>query len=70
MSDGEGVSIPRVALKVAEACEALGVSHDTWIRHVAADVKIVRLGRRKVIAVSELQRWLDERGERLRDDLG
>jgi hypothetical protein len=62
--------IPRLALNVGEACEALGVSHETWVRHIASDVKVVRLGRRKLIAVAELQRWLDEHGERILDRFG
>jgi len=42
------------------------VSWDTWKEHIAPDVRIVRIGRRKLIAVSELQRWLDDHGERVR----
>jgi hypothetical protein len=34
------------------------------------DVKIVRIGRRKLIAVVELQRWLDDHGERILDRFG
>jgi hypothetical protein len=60
-------TIPSLALNVGETCEALGVSHETWVRYIAPDVKIVRVGRRKLIAVSELQRWLDVHGERMLD---
>jgi excisionase family DNA binding protein len=67
MSDGG--EMPRLALNVREACEALGVSWDTWQRHIADDVKIVRLGRRKLIAVAELERWLAANGERIADVL-
>jgi len=69
-SDDRKHPIPRLALNVGEACEALGVSHETWVAHIAADVKIVRIGRRKLIAVTELQRWLDEHGERILDRFG
>jgi hypothetical protein len=65
MTDDAKSTIPRLALNVGEACEALGVSHQTWSAHIAPDVKIVRVGRRKLIAVTELQRWLDEHGERI-----
>ena len=58
--------MPTLALSVEQACAALGVSWDTWREHIADDVRIVRIGRRKLIAVSELQRWLDERGESVR----
>jgi hypothetical protein len=56
-------SAPVLALDVAGACEALGVSWDTWKANIEPEVRIVRLGRRKLIAVSELQAWLDRRGE-------
>jgi excisionase family DNA binding protein len=57
---------PPLALSVEQACAALGVSWDTWREHIADDVRIVRIGRRKLIAVAELQRWLDEHGESVR----
>lgn len=31
--------------------------------HIEPDLRVVRIGRRKLIAVSELQRWLDEHAE-------
>jgi hypothetical protein len=54
---------PRLALNVEEACAALGVSWDFWHDHIAPEVRIVRRGRRKLVAVSELQRWLDRNSE-------
>ena len=54
-----------LALSVQQACEALGVSWDVWHKSIEPDVRIVRLGRRKLIPVSELQRWLDEHAERV-----
>ena len=56
---------PRTALSVEEACASLGVSWDTWHEHIADEVRIVRLGRRKLVPVTEVQRWLDESGERV-----
>lgn len=56
-------AIPRLALSVDEACAALGVSWHFWHEHIAAEVRMVRRGRRRLVAVSELQRWLDEHGE-------
>jgi hypothetical protein len=58
-------AVPRLALSIEEACAALGVSWDFWAAHIAADVRMVRRGRRKLIAVTELQRWLDESGEKV-----
>jgi excisionase family DNA binding protein len=56
-------SAPALALSVEQACEALGVSWDTWRAHIEPDVRLVRLGRRKLIPVSELQAWLDRHAE-------
>ena len=56
---------PRVALTLKETCGALGVSWDTWRRHIEPDIKVVRVGGKELIAVAELERWLDEHGERL-----
>jgi excisionase family DNA binding protein len=56
-------SAPALALSVEQACEALGVSWDTWRAHIEPEVPLVRLGRRKLIPVSELQAWLDRHAE-------
>lgn len=53
----------RLALNVSEAAAALGISWDTWKTMVEPEIRVVRLGRRKLIAVKELERWLDEHGE-------
>jgi excisionase family DNA binding protein len=50
----------RLAYTKAEAAEALGVSVDYLEDHVLADVRVVRRGRKVLIPVSELQRWLEE----------
>jgi hypothetical protein len=63
-SSGKRRSVPTLALGIAEACAALGVSHAYWQEHVAGEVKIVRRGRRKLVAVAELERWLDANAER------
>jgi hypothetical protein len=55
---------PVLALSIEQACDALGVSWDLWREHVAPEVRIVRLGRRKLVSVDELRRFLDERAER------
>ena len=61
---GALANVPRLALSVAEACEALGVGWDFWAEHVAPDVRIVRRGRRRLVPVAELARWLDANAER------
>jgi excisionase family DNA binding protein len=49
----------RLALRVEEAAKALGVSHDFFAEHIAPELRFVRLGRVKLVAVSEIERWLD-----------
>lgn len=54
---------PRLGLTMAEAAAALSVSPDYFRDHVQGEVRIVRRGRRRIVPVSELQRWLDENAE-------
>lgn len=63
MSDATSTAVPRLALSIEEACAALGVSWDFWREHVAPEVRIVRRGRRKLVPVRELERWLERRAE-------
>jgi hypothetical protein len=53
----------RLALNIEEACAALGVSWDFWSEHIAPEIRVVRRGRRKLVAVAELERWLERNGE-------
>ena len=48
----------RLALSPDEAAAALGVSRDYLDEHVAPELRWVRRGRRKFVAVRELERWL------------
>jgi excisionase family DNA binding protein len=52
--------VARLALRKIEAAEALGVSVDFFDEHIAPELRIVRKGRRRLISVRELERWLDE----------
>ena len=61
-------AIPRLALSVEEACAALGVSWDFWREHVADEVRLVRRGRRKLVPVRELERWLADNAERVLEE--
>ena len=58
MSTANGNPTRRLALSRAEAAWSLGVSVDYLDEHVLPEVRIVRRGRRKLIPVSELERWL------------
>ncbi len=61
--------VPRLALDVTEACAALGVSWKLWREHIEPGVRVVRIGRRKMVAIDELRRWLQENGERVGDSV-
>jgi excisionase family DNA binding protein len=53
----------RLALNPDEAAEALGVTRDFFERHVIPEIAVVRRGRRILVGVRELERWI-ERSER------
>lgn len=57
-------NVPRLALSPAEAAAALGISVDYLDDHVAHELRWVRRGRRKFVAVRELESWLDRAAER------
>lgn len=54
---------PALALTVEQACAALSVSWDTWRGSIEPEIKLVRLGRRKLVPTSELERWLADHAE-------
>lgn len=54
----------RLALSKRETAEALGVSVDFLEEHVMHELRVVRCGRRRLIPVAELERWLDEHATR------
>lgn len=57
-------SIPRLALTPAEAAEAIGVSEDFFTEHVRPELRLVRRGRKVLVSVRELERWLEANGAR------
>ena len=56
----EGGRPVRLAFSKAEASAALGVSVDFFEEHVMPELRIVRRGRRRLIPLAELERWLSE----------
>ncbi len=55
---------PRIALSPDEAAALLGVSRDYFDEHVIDELRIVRRGRRILVALAELERWLDRSATR------
>jgi hypothetical protein len=49
---------PRLALRPAEAAQALGCSRDFFDEHIGPNLRWIRRGRLKFVAISELEDWL------------
>lgn len=56
--------LPRLAITKAEAADTLGVSVDFLEDHVIREPRVVRRGRRLLIPLDELARWLDSNSQR------
>ncbi len=56
--------VPRLALTRAEAAAAIGMSLDSFERHVQPSIRLVRLGKHRLVPVRELERWLDTQARR------
>jgi hypothetical protein len=54
--------IRRLALTKREAAAALGMSVDSFERHVQPELRVVRRGRLRLFALTEIERWLRENG--------
>jgi hypothetical protein len=52
-----------LALNVKDACASIGVSWDVWKAHIEPEVRLVRIGTRKLVPVAELERWLADHAE-------
>jgi len=67
MSDlGNVGPVPRVALTRDEAAASLGVSLDSFERHVQPTIRMIRRGKLRLVPVVELERWADENSEATR----
>jgi hypothetical protein len=54
------VAVPALALRRAEAAAALGLSVDTFDRHVRPQLRVLYVGDLRLWPVEELTRWLRE----------
>ena len=55
----------RLAVSPDEAAAALGVSRDYFDEHILPDLRIIRRGRRILVPLTELERWLDQSATRV-----
>jgi hypothetical protein len=53
----------RLAYTRAEAARALGMSINSFERHVQPELRLVRRGKLRVVPIAELQRWLEDNAE-------
>lgn len=51
-------SPPRLAMTRTEAAEALGVSFAFFSANIAPDLRVIRRGRKVLVSVAEVERWL------------
>jgi hypothetical protein len=56
-------SIPRIALTPSEAAAAIGVGPDFFDVNVAPQLRLIRRGRKRLVPVRELERWVAENAE-------
>jgi hypothetical protein len=56
--------VPRVALTREEAAASLGMSIDSFERHVQPELRLIRRGRLRLVSPTELERWADGAAER------
>lgn len=54
----------RGALSPAEAAEWLGVARSTFYERVLPEIKVVDLGRRRLVPIVELEQWLERNAAR------
>lgn len=59
-------AVEPLGLNPDEAAIALGISRDFFDEHVLPELKIVRRGRKRIIPVAELNRWLEAQASRVR----
>lgn len=49
----------RLALTVSEAAQSLGIGRTSFYEHVLPELRVVKVGSRVLVPVSELQRYLE-----------
>jgi excisionase family DNA binding protein len=63
------IPAPRVALSVKEAADALGLSLNEFTQSVMPSLRVIRVGRRRLVPLAELEKWTDKNAARpLRDE--
>jgi hypothetical protein len=58
-------AVPRLALNPDEAAAAIGVKTTFFAERVQPELRLVHRGRKRLIPVRELERWLERNAERV-----
>jgi excisionase family DNA binding protein len=58
------LTAPKLAVSPEEAAAMLSMSRDHFDRHVRDDLRVVRAGRRVLVPVRELERWVEQNAAR------
>jgi hypothetical protein len=58
-------TVPRIALRPAEAATAVGLGRSAFYANVLPQLRVVYVGRARLIPVAELERWIEK--EAIRD---
>ena len=69
MSTQPARAIPRLALSPGESATALGCSRTFFDENVLPELRFVRRGRRILVPVAELQKWLEHNASRALEGL-
>jgi hypothetical protein len=64
MSEPSTAPVPLIGLPREQAASALSMSLDSFERYVQPSIRMLRLGRMRLVPVAELERWADETAER------
>jgi hypothetical protein len=64
---GITITMSPVAVTREHAARLLGMSTDSFERHVQAEVKMIRRGKLRLVPVSELERWAERNAEHVLD---
>lgn len=59
------ISTPPIAVTRETAAEMVGMSVDSFERHVQPEVRLIRRGKLRLVPVEELRRWCEANAERV-----
>jgi excisionase family DNA binding protein len=59
--------VTRLAYTPGEAAAAIGVGRTTFYEQVLPDLRVIRIGRKRLIPIRELEKWTERRAARTLD---